>query len=359
MTARLAVAALLGAPLLAACAGGAAPLDPRSEACGSCHAEEHDAWSGSRHASSASSPVFQGLLPRIEASWGSVARARCVSCHAPGFGDEQGIGCVACHGAVGNRGAKDGALVIDPEAPMATGHASPPNGAHEVEVRELLTSSELCATCHEVHGPGLLEEATFTELAGSTVPGRTCAGCHMKARPEGGVDHRFIGVDPPWGAGEAARASAAEASRELIARALTLEVRDAGASLEVVLTNAGGGHAVPTGVAFVRDFWVDARMLDAQGKVHEAPRIIELGARTLREGIEVATPADADTIESRSLAPEASRRVPITLPDGGAPVSIEVTLRARAVRAALLDALEIGNLAAEVPELAVATAHWP
>lgn len=364
MSARLAAPALIALLTLASCAGEGPAGGARAESCGECHSAEHEEWSGSRHASGAAteatSPVFQALLPRVEAVWGSVARARCVSCHTPGFGGDEAIGCVSCHAAVGNRGAQDGKLVIDLDAPLAASRESPPTPAHDTEVRGLLTASELCGTCHDVRGPGLFDEGTFTELQSSPVPGRTCVGCHLRRGDEGRADHRFIGVDPPWGAPEVARSRAAEDTRALLAEALSLRLTGASGGVEITLTNVGGGHAVPTGVSFLRDFWVDLRIVDASGATFDEPRIVELGARMTLAGSEVALPTDADTIESRSLAPEASRRVEVAWPaEAALPVSIEATLRARAVRASTLTALGLSGRADEVPELVVAVARWP
>lgn len=355
----------LGAALgLAACAGDPLPDGARAEDCGSCHRVEYKAWSTSRLAvgadAKATSPVFKALLPRVEAAWGSVARARCVSCHSPGFGGDHGVGCVACHAAVGNRGVQNGALVVDLGAPLA---ASRPPGAettaHDTEVREYLTSPELCGTCHVVHGPGLFEEVTLGELQASGKPDRACTSCHMPKTAGGEADHRFTGVDPAWGADPESAAAAAAESTALLGRAVTLEMVemvDGASGVEVRLTNTGGGHAVPTGVSFLRDLWVDVRVVDAEGAIFDVPRVIALGARMTRGGKEVDLPTDADTIEGRVLAPDAAVSAPIEVPAGAVlPVTFEATLRARAVAARVMTALGIEERAGEVPELVVAS----
>lgn len=335
--------------LLATGCGGASLPGTRAADCGTCHAPQYEAWSTSQHAQSVSSPVFQAMLAPVEKAWGAVAKARCVACHAPGHGGDEAIGCVSCHAAIGNRGEGNGALVVDLDAPLA-GPAGDATPAHRTTQRAFLTSSALCGTCHEVHGPGLLEEPTLTEFrASSFAADDTCLACH-------GEDHRFVGIDPPWGAPADVAARAAEASRELLARSLRLEVLRAESGLVVRLTNDQTGHAVPTGITALRDVWVDVEVTDASGLRSERPRVLELGARLTREGVEVALPTEATLIESRSLAPGAIREWQVQLP---ADAHLVATLRARAVRASALAALGLADRGGEVPVLTMGTATSP
>jgi hypothetical protein len=294
--------------------------------------------------------VFQAMLAPVEKAWGAVAKARCVACHAPGHGGDEAIGCVTCHAAIGNRGESNGALVVDLDAPLA-GPAGDPTSAHRTSQRGFLTSGALCGTCHEVHGPGLLEEPTLTEFrASSFAADDTCLACH------GGKDHRFVGIDPPWGAKAEDAARAADASRELLARSLRLEVLRAESGFVVRLTNDQTGHAVPTGITALRDVWVDVEVIDATGVRSALPRVLELGARLTRDGVEVALPTEATLIESRSLAPGATREWQVQLP---ADARLVATLRARAIRESTLAALGLSDKAGEVPVLTMGTATSP
>lgn len=353
------------APVLAAvtalsgCAAESLPGGGRAEECGQCHVAEYDAWSASRMAAGSdgegTSPVFKAMLPGVEEAWGKVARARCVSCHQPGFAGDEGIGCVACHSAVGNRGVGNGAVVIDLGAPIGATRAANSAPAHGTEARDYLASNEMCGTCHVVHGPGLFEEDTLGELLAASTE-KTCRDCHL--RPRGGAaDHRFTGVDPRWGASEEERAAATSESVALIAEALSLSVVPATGGFEVRLTNTGAGHAVPSGVAFLRDFWVDVRITDAGGAVFEMPRVIELGGGLTRSGEPVSLPTQADTIHPRVLVFGETAAANGAAPEGAsAPVKVEATLRVRAVRADLLVALGLEDRAAEVPEMTITSA---
>lgn len=312
--------------------------------CTSCHADHGAQFATSRHASATRSPVFEAMLPRVEASWGALSRARCESCHRPAHGDDHAIGCISCHAAVGSRGARDGRLVIDEERPIlgALGHTAAP---HATRTSGLLGASELCASCHEVSGPNLFVEHTGAEhaLAVTETGAPECARCHVPAAADGPIaiggiararhDHRFVGVDPAWDGDEAARGEAAEASRALVASALELRFVDGALELE----NVGAAHAVPTGVTFFRDLWVDLVVTHADGSTETLARVITLGDRPMRGTTPVALPTDADHVEENRLAPFEVRRVALA-PDV---VHAEATLRMQPFRADALEALGI------------------
>jgi hypothetical protein len=342
---------VLVALVASACGGASLPHGASSATCGGCHVEEHAAWSTTAHATSATSPVLQALLPRVEAAWGRSARARCIACHAPGFGGDDGIGCVTCHGATGNRGVANGALVVSLDAPLS-GPRALSNGAHTVTPRGFLSTSALCGTCHEVRGPALLDEPTHTEFSASRLAGGDdCIACHVQVE---GERHALVSVDPPWGAppDEAARAAAASAA--LWAKGLTLTAQADGDALWVQLENSGAGHAVPTGATHLRDVWVDVEGVDGEGRPFVTPRVLQLGAKLMRGGVEVALVTDADSVASQGLSPGERRRVRVTLPAGAR--DVRAVLFARAVRASALDALGLGARAWEVPALRIAAA---
>jgi hypothetical protein len=169
-----------------------------------------------------------------------------------------------------------------------------------------------------------------------------------------GERHALVSVDPPWGAppDEAARAAAASAA--LWAKGLTLTAQADGDALWVQLENSGAGHAVPTGATHLRDVWVDVEGVDGEGRPFVTPRVLELGAKLMRGGVEVVLVTDADTVASQGLSPGERRRVRVTLPAGAR--DVRAVLFARAVRASALDALGLGARAREVPALRIAAA---
>ncbi len=289
---------MIGALLLAC----APPPERSADACASCHQDQHAAWGDSAHGQGRSD-VFDAWLPEVRRAWGPEAADRCVSCHEPGFVEGEGVGCVACHAAVGNRGEADGALEVDLRAPIA----GRPGGdaPHEVVRRPLLSSSSLCATCHEVTGPSLLVERTGSEHA-AWGGSETCAGCHLRG-------HTFA-VEP------------------LFAEGVTLEVSTADGAVRVEVRNAGAGHAVPTGAAFLRDLWVDLSF---------APRVLEIGPRPARGGVPVPLLTDADGTIGEALAPGETASVVVPLPPDVDPDTVEATLWYGRYRPELLEALRV------------------
>lgn len=333
--------------LLVASGCTAAPTLPHgasASACGSCHAPQRASFRLSAHARSTSSPVFQALLPRVEAAWGRPAREACVKCHAPDHGGDEVVTCVSCHAAVGNRGEKNGALVVDLDRPLASTKTRLQNDAHAVAPRGLLTSASLCGTCHEVHGPGLFDERTLSELR-ETDGEDACVPCHQVGGADG---HRLAGVDPAWGAPRAERDDADARARALWAKGLALSVDFAGGGVRVTLTNQAR-HAVPTGVAMLREVWVDLEVRDVGGGLLRASRLFDLNATLERDGAPVALITDATRVIPGALPPGASRSQTWARPAGaGGALELLVVVRARAVRRDVLEALELQASADEV-----------
>jgi hypothetical protein len=329
--------------LLAFCLLGCAPLEQlpmgsASNDCGSCHEDHYRDWQSSAHAQSVS-PLLQAMLPEVEAQWGSFARSQCEGCHAPSHGDDEAIGCVSCHSAIGNHGERDGLLTVDLAAPISGPFAdAEPTPAHASRVYGFLPSESLCGTCHEITGPNLVREPTLTEFRASpqAAAGQTCIDCHAPRRevrplvPDGRLrptrSHRFSGFDA-----------------ELLASALALRAERRGEILEVVLTNTGAGHSVPTGAAFLRDIWVD---VEVDGMVI-APSILRIGDQPTHAGVPVPLLTRADAVRIGSLAPGAEVRASIAAPPGAT-----VILRARPARIEVLQALDRIDLAGAPIEVA-------
>lgn len=373
---------LVFAIALAACtdppAGHGVRVDPSSSSCGTCHARQYREWQDSPLSRGTSSPVFAALVERVEARWGSSAAETCVACHQPRHGgpDEPGVGCVSCHAAVSLRDTRDALLRIDLTVPLAGPFGdTDAHGAHGTRGGGLVSDSQLCASCHEVSGPALFVETTYSEFVSSpqAAAGMGCIDCHMRELAEEvpltvlggparrGREHGFVGLDPPWNATPADAARASERTRALLQEALELELTVADGRAVVSLANVGAAHGVPTGVAFLRDIWVDVTVIDASGAAlwHE-PRVLELGSRVRDGELDVALIVHADRVESRALAPGERREVVVELPRSLPGSSeVEVRLRAVAIRKEVLEALELEGLMEQMPRHEVARVVRP
>jgi hypothetical protein len=258
---RLLMLGLLGLLGLTACAGAGRPASEAGD-CAACHVDEAAAFARSRHARASQSAAFGALRARAGASGGL-----CDQCHRP---DGPGLTCLTCHAAVGNRALSNGALVQDRAGAVLVGDERGLAAPHAVATSGFLRSSDLCATCHVVDGPGAFHEDLLTSWQHSPAGQRgvTCQGCHVSpvpgaeaARPVGRTgrplaDHRFVGL----GAG-------ADDGDALLGRGLELTVGSSGGEAHVSVVATTQGHRVLAGAAFVRGLRVAVEALDTSGAV--------------------------------------------------------------------------------------------
>ncbi|MDZ7753608.1 MAG: multiheme c-type cytochrome [Gammaproteobacteria bacterium] len=243
---------------------------------------------------------------------------------------EEGATCIACHVVRATEPlAGNGALTLaineihrylDPALVMA----APQEHAKAMQAKThnpLMGRSEMCGACHTeirpspVHGDFPLHmQETFDEwrLSPYAAQGIECQDCHMHPdpaayiaalkrgeKPERPVSHRFVGnnylltaadllgrkvveLRGGWVPGRNVFLSGEEwladlqRQHELIlglleeAADLAIETRRAsGAALELdlVVTNSGAGHNLPTGPLDQRHMWLQLSLEDAQGRV--------------------------------------------------------------------------------------------
>jgi hypothetical protein len=225
--------------------GGPIAIGPRearasSAACGTCHREEHAAWSRSAHARSHVDPLYvRELAVRPSVS--------CERCHAPlaedvttrteGAWADEGVGCAACH-------VREGVVVHT----RASGRAP-----HETRIEPRVGEVEACRSCHQFHfevpstiGPDLRApivtfdprdwlQDTVGEWSESDEAraGLGCSDCHVPERA-GAHDHGLPGLRDV----------------ALASRALDVEVdvhAEQASDLVTVRLRSRAGHAVPTG----------------------------------------------------------------------------------------------------------------
>jgi DNA-binding beta-propeller fold protein YncE len=156
----------------------------------------------------------------------------------------------------------------------------------------------LCGACHDEFAPGTgsLIVDTFGEWQASPYNNpddpkkhRGCIDCHMHAEigsigknvagrsTEGGtmksnvVTHHFSGANHFLAGLRSAEHEAM--SLELLRSAAEIETSLDGNALRVRVTNVGAGHHLPTGVADLRQLWLQVRVSDEEGKL-----IVESGA---------------------------------------------------------------------------------
>lgn len=296
-----------------------------AQVCATCHKAIFAQWSTAMHSRSLTSPLMiaetnQGVRGPYAAAPNPDPKRFCVNCHAPSaarvttspsipLGDDttlwqEGLTCTGCHQFNGTatsggggystaymKGLQPGNTIFGPlvDPGQSAFHESARSDAFD-------RPNTMCGNCHNVNfdinqdgriekGTDLVLQQTWDEYVtdykavGGT---ETCISCHMPVLPgqrqaADGVpdspsnrevhDHSFHGVDYPLD--DLAFRDATRASRTaLLKSAATLEIEQnsvasagGNVTLRVSVTNSGSGHNLPTGFAFVRQMWLEVRVL--------------------------------------------------------------------------------------------------
>ncbi len=299
-----------------------------AQGCNACHYAAHEQWSGTAHADAWQDPTYQEAIRRVG---GSTA---CKSCHLPlanqhsrlaaGYagGDiarpdlqpnalwdpilmSEGVTCAACH-------VRDGVILGTRPAPSAP---------HPVAVSTELSSSQACATCHQLTWPGADKPFydTFGEWEATAYAqaGVRCQDCHMPPRAGPATATRFAAV-----ASHGFEADLDRALSVLVKLDQPELQRGEPFTVGVTVQNTGAGHHVPTGSPF-KTYRISVDVVDEDGKVvagphtHDLVRVIEQAepwntvtdARLPAGGEVTVTPEF--TISQKVKSPTATLRVRI------------------------------------------------
>ena len=299
------------------------------DTCSGCHSEIFEQWENSMHHLAHKDPVYSRVsqfLRKGLTDEGQIKEAEsCVKCHTPvgyltGFPKKisddlsktaeiatQAIQCDYCHSAVTVKQMYNNGLVLKPgqgedEPGIKYGpfdDAAP--DFHEAQYSKLHTESKICGTCHNVKHVvfGTDLETTYTEWKNSPYNSKdpqkkiTCQGCHMVQRP--GIPatgstprpenpgaatdysderphiftHYFVGgnslVPDKFGGQDKSRMAV-----ERLKNAATLSVdtsRINQKKLNIIVTNTGAGHSIPTGVGDLRQVWLEVTIQDKNNKI--------------------------------------------------------------------------------------------
>jgi predicted CXXCH cytochrome family protein len=277
--------------------------------CGNCHKPEYEAWQKSAHAHAAQDPMVAfGAGVEVKARGPQYTRL-CAGCHDPvtsRIGDTslrsgRGITCLGCH---------DTERMI-----RAGGNADSEARAHDwtKDHRDWATASlatlrrpEFCGGCHQQFVPagGIEAISTLHEWQDSPYSvanaETVCVDCHAP-RSDGesaGVkmpvaDHAMIGGNVYLASRQNDPALVDRVSK-FVRRAIQLDVKRGGDVVLVNVLNKGAGHAFPTGVADIREPWLELQAVDA-GKTRlaryggpDSNGLIPAGAA--RFGFDIAKP---------------------------------------------------------------------
>lgn len=299
----------------------------RPETCSGCHLEIYQQWKGSMHNLAFTDQLFyktaihdlKGLNDPAEMKEAQL----CFKCHTPigyftGYPTKisndiskikdlrrEGIQCDFCHSLTGADKLYNAHFTMEPgnglENP-GTKRGPFKNSEsifHKSAFSKFHTESELCGTCHNVRHVsfGTKLETTYEEWLASPYndpdPQKrvTCQGCHMFHRPGepatgmtlrkkhpgiaamGGprrehiFSHYFAGGNTliPGLQGDKMRVKMVE---ERLKHTATLKIDPEEiprGKIVVHVTNAGAGHKIPTGVANLRQMWLEIVVKNRKG----------------------------------------------------------------------------------------------
>ena len=281
--------------------------------CGSCHPTEYSEWRESMHAYAIHSPVFQAMSQKAFRDSSGEVDDFCSSCHSPmgtliGEGPnvppsersnigKESVTCVTCHAAIAQEHPIGNlSLVWSLEDIVFGPFDDVSSDSHDSLQSDLLTSPQLCGSCHDVFNyPSLRIEEAYTEYATSPayLENITCQDCHMSKTPgvpsdkiispiaetSGNIyparemsSHRFVGPDYslldtfpyPDDLEKSAQAQQEQVLRieELLQNAVmisdisTNNTEDS-YSFSITLQSLTSGHNVPTGFTSERQLWIE------------------------------------------------------------------------------------------------------
>ncbi|MCP4116419.1 MAG: cytochrome C [Desulfobacteraceae bacterium] len=303
------------------------------ETCGECHPEKYEQWQGSMHAMAFQDPIYQGELYLAVTKAGHDTARQCEGCHTPAAvvkGEIKGAGlkglsplamagvsCDVCHSVKGHthwqtpyHQPENGSLILSPgtadQELTKYGPLAPDEWCgeefHACVESKLHTSSELCASCHQVfnHRTHTPLEATYQEWKNSPYSTKSihCQDCHMVdtktfkrsadelVRPELAEYRHFFNGANLFLYKMTALAAEKNGNKDLAANALEkyemalarlkaaaeLAVfpvyRNGGlAEIRIRVKNIRAGHNLPTSLTNIRQMWLEVTAAGPDGKV--------------------------------------------------------------------------------------------
>jgi nitrate/TMAO reductase-like tetraheme cytochrome c subunit len=302
-------------------------IDYRSASwCAECHPTQFAEWEQSMHRYAAHSPVFDQMTAKAVRDTAGATGTFCTGCHSPIGTMEgepgtttaaersdislEGVTCVVCHQAVAHeQPIGNTSLIFDFDAPMQGPFEGTPNPGHLSVQGDLISTPELCGSCHDVFNfPGLRIEEAYTEYQNSPAAemGTRCQDCHMSPNPGKVAEratgpaavvegmsfpvrelssHRFVGPDYslldnfPYADDSAASLTAQTEMNTQIQillenavhiTELSLDEDPEMTTLTVVVENKTSGHNVPTGFTSERQLWLHVAVIDGDETVWES-----------------------------------------------------------------------------------------
>lgn len=252
-----------------------------AKSCAACHREIYNEWKQSIHANSSyyKDPIHKVVVDayqKFRKSKGKPADYHCASCHTPMADNrkelmqgvakldasnpshQEGVSCRSCHSVVDvNKHPTFDRPVYSPEAIIYGAKHNTDNGVHVVRKWPVGSSNKVCLACHghkhNGKGTGI---CVMTGKDGEFTQG-SCVSCHMRQVSK--VSKRSKGSS------HASHLFAGSRNRKLMAKAVTVKVRQTNKQIIVALKN-NVPHAFPSSQP-MRQAAILVKALDKNGKV--------------------------------------------------------------------------------------------
>ncbi len=395
------------------------------ETCGGCHGNIYDQWKGSMHSLSHDDPLYLKValhdLKGLDDPDEIKEAEMCVKCHTPvGFVSgmpvktsdhtkeipelaKKGVQCDFCHSSVGAGKIYNADLKLDP------GHGEDDPGTkrgprrdaesdyHKSVYSKFHTRSEICGVCHDVRHVvfGTKLETSYEEWKNGPYAkqGIPCQGCHMYQRPgmpatgsterpdnpgesaSGGPErkhvytHYFAGGNTliPSLDGSTTHSALAEA-RLKNAAVVAIDDGLSEGRIRITVKNTGAGHSIPTGLAHVRQVWLEVKATTpGGGTILHSGRIEPNGSLDTSsviynvvfgdgKGNPVYNVAKArEILKDRRIEASKSLTESYSLPEGATgPITVEAKLWYRLAPQELVDSV-VGKGAIKIPTVLMAS----
>ena len=268
-----------------------------AEKCGACHVDIYQQWRTSAHSHAATDPIFWQFFQQATRDIPGLAGGACLSCHSPvgtvtkeiRFTEpvvsplklsavaNEGVTCDFCHTISGEeyfgKDISAGAYRYPRRGNTAVKygvHADATTPDHATETSPFLQKAEFCGICHKFTHPvsGVVWQDTFAEWKNGPYAKerRRCQDCHMPEYTGTSATNSPIRSDLhahvfPGG------------QNDLLKKAATVSLwagrkQETGhdlLSIRALVSNAGSGHLMPTGIPGIRQMWVEVAVRDAAG----------------------------------------------------------------------------------------------
>ncbi|MFQ6031586.1 MAG: multiheme c-type cytochrome [Candidatus Zixiibacteriota bacterium] len=285
--------------------------------CASCHPEIYAQWRGSMHSNSEKDPFYKKLFLLASKETNGLVDTFCPRCHAPvglvsgeippadgsnlSLIAKKGLICDFCHTISGYTGEVNGQYITSPGMVKRGSLKDSSSPYHESAYSELHTKAEFCGYCHDIDHPvsGMPLETTYREWKEGpySKAGIQCQDCHMRQSPgtpstgstqrpnnpgkactigperDNIFTHYFIGGNA-FITDELRAPLHRDMAIERLQNCASLDIEvpatvkpNEEVAINILVTNNGAGHKIPTGLTDEREVWVEVTATDEEGRV--------------------------------------------------------------------------------------------